>query len=115
MTDAVTKQRPSLRAIATSGSTASAGGSEDQIGSLPPSGANASPVAQSGPAPAGKPTRLLRHPVMGDAGATLGEVAEAVGAPTHHLGGRAESAEGKASVGLLPAEPAVRRPGGSPR
>src|SRR4051794_10095 len=51
----VRKLRPSLVVIATSGRTASAGGSDDHIEEPPPSGANAKPVDQTAPAPAGSP------------------------------------------------------------
>ena len=69
---AITRRRsgsfvPRCVAIATSGRIASAGGSDDQIGSLPPSGSKASPVDQTGPAPAGSPARLLGHAVVHDA------------------------------------------------
>ena len=115
MTETVTKQRPSLRAIATSGSTASAGGSEDQIGSLPPSGANASPVDQTGPAPAGSPlgssatrswvTRAQPSPRSRKRSAPRLTTSAAV----------PSAGEGEASVGLLPAEPAIGGQAGARR
>ena len=49
----VSQVRSPSRSSDTSGSTISAGGSDDHCGARPPSGANAKPPTQTGPAPAG--------------------------------------------------------------
>ena len=51
----VSQHRWPLRSSDSSGSTISAGGSEDHGGDAPPSGAKANPPVQTGPAPAGRP------------------------------------------------------------
>ena len=84
------------RSSESSGSTSSAGGSDDQCGARPPSGANAKPPAQTGPAPAGRPRARRRAGRAIDFGASSrDQVGEALGPARDDLVRRAERRRGR--------------------
>ena len=83
----------------------------------PPSGAKAKPAGPDRAGAGGQAARLLGDPVAGHPGAALGQVAGSDPSPRATTScGRAERRRARSRpVGLLPAEPAIARPGGTRR
>ena len=97
-----------LRHSESSGRLIEPGENEDQVEEAPPAGSKAKPPTQTGPAPAGSPagssrTRLPRPQAL------VGDVVEAALATRGRLVCDPEARQRELAVGLLPAEPAIRR------